>query len=45
MTGLQSGATREEETFVVLAGTLTTYLGEPPEPHVVPDAELLPPAV
>jgi len=26
----------QEETFVVLAGTLTIYLGEPPEPRVVP---------
>src|SRR5260370_32308124 len=27
---------RQEETFVVLAGTLSMYLGEPPERHVVP---------
>jgi quercetin dioxygenase-like cupin family protein len=26
----------QEETFVVLAGTLTTYLGEPPERRDVP---------
>jgi quercetin dioxygenase-like cupin family protein len=26
----------QEETFVVLAGTLTMYLGEPPERHDVP---------
>jgi quercetin dioxygenase-like cupin family protein len=26
----------QEETFVVLAGRLTMYLGEPPEVHVVP---------
>ena len=26
----------QEETFVVLAGTLTMYLGEPPQRHVVP---------
>jgi len=26
----------QEETFVVLAGQLTMYLGEPPERHVVP---------
>jgi quercetin dioxygenase-like cupin family protein len=26
----------QEETFVVLAGELTMYLGEPPESHVVP---------
>ena len=26
----------QEETFVVLAGSLTMYLGEPPERHVVP---------
>ena len=27
---------RQEETFVVLAGTLTMYLGDPPERHDVP---------
>jgi mannose-6-phosphate isomerase-like protein (cupin superfamily) len=27
---------RQEETFVVLAGTLTMYLGEPPERRDVP---------
>ena len=26
----------QEETFVVLAGTLTMYLGDPPERHDVP---------
>jgi quercetin dioxygenase-like cupin family protein len=26
----------QEETFVVLAGTLTMYLGDPPEPQDVP---------
>ena len=26
----------QEETFVVLAGTLTMYLGEPPRRHVIP---------
>jgi quercetin dioxygenase-like cupin family protein len=26
----------QEEMFVVLSGTLTIYLGEPPEAHVVP---------
>lgn len=26
----------QEETFVVLAGRLTIYLGEPPQRHVVP---------
>ena len=26
----------QEETFVVIAGRLTMYLGEPPERHVVP---------
>jgi quercetin dioxygenase-like cupin family protein len=26
----------QEETFVVLAGSLTMHLGEPPERHVVP---------
>ncbi|MDX6503198.1 MAG: hypothetical protein QOE29_323 [Gaiellaceae bacterium] len=28
--------TRQEETFVVLEGTLSMYLGEPPERHDVP---------
>src|SRR3954453_13846883 len=28
--------TLQEETFVVLAGTLSMYLGEPPERHDVP---------
>ena len=28
--------TSQEETFVVLAGTLSMYLGEPPERHDVP---------
>jgi mannose-6-phosphate isomerase-like protein (cupin superfamily) len=28
--------TLQEETFVVLSGTLTMYLGDPPEPHEVP---------
>src|SRR4051794_20235931 len=31
----------QEETFVVLAGTLTMYLGEPPEPVVVQAGELV----
>lgn len=38
----------QEETFVVLAGTLTMYLGDPPERRDVPeneDAELLPSAI
>jgi mannose-6-phosphate isomerase-like protein (cupin superfamily) len=26
----------QEETFVVLAGSLTIYLGEPAHPHVLP---------
>ena len=28
--------TEQEETFVVLAGRLTMYLGEPPQRHVIP---------
>jgi len=31
----------QEETFVVLAGTLTMYLGEPPERHDVPVGGLI----
>jgi quercetin dioxygenase-like cupin family protein len=31
----------QEETFVVLAGTLTMYLGEPPERHDVPAGALI----
>jgi quercetin dioxygenase-like cupin family protein len=31
----------QEETFVVLAGTLTMYLGEPPERHDVPPGGLI----
>jgi quercetin dioxygenase-like cupin family protein len=31
----------QEETFVVLAGTLTMYLGEPPEQVVVPAGGLV----
>ena len=31
----------QEETFVVLAGTLTMYLGEPPERHDVPRGGLV----
>jgi quercetin dioxygenase-like cupin family protein len=31
----------QEETFVVLAGTLTMYLGEPPERHDVPTGGLV----
>jgi quercetin dioxygenase-like cupin family protein len=31
----------QEETFVVLAGTLTMYLGDPPERHDVPTAGLV----
>ncbi len=27
---------QQEETFVVLAGSLTMHLGEPPERHVIP---------
>ncbi|MDX6487218.1 MAG: Auxin binding protein [Gaiellaceae bacterium] len=31
----------QEETFVALAGTLTMYLGEPPERHDVPSGGLI----
>jgi quercetin dioxygenase-like cupin family protein len=31
----------QEETFVVLTGTLTMYLGEPPERHEVPTGGLV----
>jgi quercetin dioxygenase-like cupin family protein len=31
----------QEETFVVLAGTLSMYLGEPPERHDVPTGGLI----
>ncbi len=31
----------QEETFVVLAGTLTMYLGDPPERHGVPVGGLI----
>jgi mannose-6-phosphate isomerase-like protein (cupin superfamily) len=31
----------QEETFVVVRGTLTMYLGEPPERHVVPEQGLV----
>ncbi len=31
----------QEETFVVLSGTLTMYLGEPPERHEVPTGGLI----
>jgi quercetin dioxygenase-like cupin family protein len=31
----------QEETFVVLAGTLSMYLGEPPERHDVPAGALV----
>ena len=33
--------TSQEETFVVLAGTLSMYLGEPPERHAVPPGGLI----
>jgi quercetin dioxygenase-like cupin family protein len=33
--------TSQEETFVVLAGTLSMYLGEPPERHDVPPGGLI----
>ncbi len=32
---------RQEETFVVLAGTLSMYVGEPPERHDVPAGALV----
>jgi quercetin dioxygenase-like cupin family protein len=35
-TGRRHRHAEQEETFVVLAGTLTIYLGEPPEAHEVP---------
>lgn len=31
----------QEETFIVLAGTLSMYLGEPPERHDVPPGGLI----
>lgn len=31
----------QEETFIVLAGTLSMYLGEPPERHDVPTGGLI----
>jgi mannose-6-phosphate isomerase-like protein (cupin superfamily) len=31
----------QEETFVVVSGTLTMYLGEPPERHEVPERGLV----
>jgi quercetin dioxygenase-like cupin family protein len=33
--------TIQEETFVVLQGTLTMYLGEPPERHEVPQGGVI----
>jgi quercetin dioxygenase-like cupin family protein len=33
--------TIQEETFVVVSGTLTMYLGEPPERHEVGQGELI----
>ena len=33
--------TSQEETFVVLAGNLSMYLGEPPERHEVPAGSLV----
>jgi mannose-6-phosphate isomerase-like protein (cupin superfamily) len=32
---------QQEETFVVLAGTLTMYVGDPPEPQEVPAGALI----
>jgi uncharacterized cupin superfamily protein len=39
--GLRHRHGRQEETFVVLAGTLTMHLGEPPERIVVPRGGLV----
>ena len=39
--GLRHRHESQEETFVVLAGTLSMYLGEPPERHDVPRGGLI----
>jgi quercetin dioxygenase-like cupin family protein len=40
-TGRRHRHVAQEETFVVLAGTLSIYLGEPPERHDVPTGALV----
>lgn len=40
-TGRRHRHPTQEETFVVLAGTLSMYLGEPPERHDVPTGGLV----
>lgn len=35
-TGIRHCHTEQEETFVVLSGALTLYLGEPPRGHEIP---------
>ena len=39
--GLRHRHELQEETFVVIAGTLTMYLGDPPERHDVPVGGLI----
>jgi quercetin dioxygenase-like cupin family protein len=39
--GRRHGHPIQEETFVVLAGTLSMYLGDPPERHDVPAGALV----
>ena len=39
--GLRHRHRLQEETFVVLAGTLSMYLGDPPERHDVPKGGLI----
>jgi quercetin dioxygenase-like cupin family protein len=40
-TGRRHRHKQQEETFVVLSGTLTMYLGEPPQRHDVPAGGLI----
>ena len=40
-TGLRHWHPFQEETFVVLSGTLSIYVGEPPERHDVPAGALI----
>jgi len=40
-TGLRHRHPFQEETFVVLSGTLSIYVGEPPERHDVPAGALI----
>ena len=40
-TGRRHRHARQEETFVVLAGTLSMYLGDPPERHDVPTGSVI----